>query len=100
METLALNCESYSAVKIRLDAIAICIVAYNHESYISEAIKSVLKQDVSIPFTIFIGEDCSTDNTLKICLDFNDKFPEKIRLISNGENFGLVKNTKMFLSVF
>lgn len=97
MKTLSLNSESYSANNIGMNAIAICIVAYNQESYIGEAIESVLMQDVSIPFTIFIGEDCSTDNTGQICKDFKNKFSERIRLISNDQNLGLVKNTNNIL---
>jgi glycosyltransferase involved in cell wall biosynthesis len=97
METHSLNCESYSVNNIRMNAIAICIVAYNQESYIGEAIESVLMQDVSIPFTVFIGEDCSTDSTLKICLDFKNRFPEKILLLHNKKNIGLVRNTNNVL---
>jgi len=74
-------------------SVAICIITYNQENYIAQAIDSVLLQDVSIPFTIFIGEDCSTDNTHEICMDFKRRFPERIELIRNDKNQGLVKNT-------
>jgi glycosyltransferase involved in cell wall biosynthesis len=73
--------------------IAICIVTYNQENYISQAIESVLMQVVSIPFTIFIGEDCSSDHTREICIDYKNKFPDKIKLMLNETNQGLVKNT-------
>jgi glycosyltransferase involved in cell wall biosynthesis len=73
--------------------IAICIVTYNHEKYIAQAIESVLKQQINVPFVIFIGEDYSSDDTRKICLKFQERYPEKIKLILHNINQGLVKNT-------
>jgi len=79
--------------------IAICLVTYNQEKYIAQAIESVLMQNVSASFSLFIGEDCSTDDTGQICLDFKNKFSEKIELIQNKENKGLVKNTSNILKI-
>lgn len=73
--------------------IGVCIVTYNQEQYIAQAIESVLSQETDFSYKIYIGDDFSTDDTLKICSKFRDKFPDKIHLISNKENLGLVKNT-------
>ena len=46
--------------------LSILCITYNHEKYISKAIKSFLEQETSFDFEIVIGEDCSTDNTLEV----------------------------------
>jgi len=76
-----------------MNSIAVCIVTYNHEKYISQAIESVLVQETDAPFTIFIGEDFSTDKTREICLEYKNKYPEIFELILSETNQGLVKNT-------
>lgn len=76
-----------------MESIAVCIVTYNQEKYIAQAIESALFQKVTIPYTIYIGEDLSSDNTRKICSDYEHKYPGTIKVILNNENQGLVKNT-------
>lgn len=73
--------------------IAICIVCYNQEQYISECIESVLMQKTEFPYKIYIGDDCSTDDTNRICISYKNKYPDKIELIRNEKNLGLVGNT-------
>jgi glycosyltransferase involved in cell wall biosynthesis len=82
-----------------MNSIAICIVTYNHEKYIAQAIESVLEQKCNTKYTIFIGEDCSTDNTREICLEYKNKYPEKIELVLYEQNQGLVKNTLTLLKM-
>ena len=74
------------------NSIAICIVTYNHDKYISQAIESVLVQETDAPFKVFIGEDCSTDKTREICQEYKNRYPEKIELVFSETNQGLVKN--------
>ena len=76
-----------------MNSIAICIATFNHEKYISQAIESVLMQEINAPFTIFIGEDCCTDKTREICLEYKNKYPEIFELVLSETNQGLVKNT-------
>lgn len=76
-----------------MNNIAVCIVTFNHEKYIAQAIESVLIQKVSVPYKIFIGEDCSVDKTREICLFYYEKYPALIELELNKKNQGLVKNT-------
>jgi glycosyltransferase involved in cell wall biosynthesis len=66
--------------------VAVRILTYNHEKYISQAIDSVLAQKTNFPFTIIIGEDCSTDSTAKICQTYSEKYPLLIKLICNPIN--------------
>jgi glycosyltransferase involved in cell wall biosynthesis len=72
--------------------IDIAIVTYNQELFIGTAISSALAQKTTFPFRLVIGEDFSTDNTREICIRFANEHPDKIKLILNDQNLGLVKN--------
>jgi len=48
-------------------------MTYNHEPYITQAIEGILCQKTSFPFELLIGEDCSTDRTREIVMDFQKK---------------------------
>lgn len=72
--------------------VAIWMVTYNHEKFIEQAIESVMSQETNFDFKLFIGEDCSTDNTCKICEKLNQKYPEKIELHLHEKNVGANKN--------
>lgn len=62
------------------------MVTYNQETYISEAIESVLHQETNFRYQLYIGEDCSTDNTRNICMQYKERYPDKINLVLNTEN--------------
>lgn len=79
--------------------IGVCIVTYNQEAYIAQAIESVLEQtDCSEVIRLYIGNDCSTDRTTDICESFSQKYPDTITLINNENNLGLVRNTLNILT--
>ena len=71
--------------------VSICMITYNHELYISEAIEGVMMQRCNFEFELVIGEDFSTDNTLKICKESLKKY-SSIRLISSDANVGMIEN--------
>lgn len=60
--------------------VSVIIVTYNQESTIARAIDSVLSQECNFRFEIILGEDCSTDKTRKICIEYANKFPDIIKL--------------------
>lgn len=68
------------------------IITYNQEEYIEQAIESVLAQRVNFDYEIVIGEDCSTDKTREICLRYQEKYPDMIRVITSDKNLGLLGN--------
>lgn len=77
--------------------VSILITTYNQEKYITQTLKSVLNQKTNFSFEILIGEDCSKDKTRQICEIYAKKYPQKIKLIKNNNNLGLLKN---FLNIF
>jgi len=69
-----------------LPTVAIFMVTYNHEKYISNSIEKIISQETNFKFKLFIGEDCSKDNTKSICLDYAEKYPDKVEVIANEQN--------------
>ena len=82
--------ESPNIVQNPIVSIVIC--TYNQEHYIRQTIDSVLQQECNFPYEIIIGEDCGTDGTRKICEEYQQKYPEKIKLLLFETNGGLVHN--------
>lgn len=77
--------------------VAVYMVTYNHEQYIDQAIESVVLQKTSFPIRLFIGEDCSTDNTRAICQKWKENHPDKITLLESKTNLGINENaTRVF----
>lgn len=75
--------------------VAIYMITYNHERYIGQAIEGVLIQKANFKIKLFIGEDCSTDNTRAICQDYAKKYPDLIELICTKENNIIVNSTNV-----
>lgn len=72
--------------------IAVCITTYNHESFIAQAIESVLIQQCDEPVRVYIGDDASTDGTQTVCKRYATQ-NERIVYIRREQNVGLVNNT-------
>ena len=68
--------------------VAVVMVTYNQEAYIREAIESVMMQQTSFSVKLCIAEDCSGDNTRNICIEYQEKYPDKIKLFLNEKNLG------------
>jgi glycosyltransferase involved in cell wall biosynthesis len=66
--------------------VSICCLAYNQESFISQAIEGFLMQKTDFPIEIIIHDDASTDNTSIIIRSYEEKYPELIKTIFQEEN--------------
>ena len=72
--------------------VSICVTTYNHEKFIQKALDSILCQDVNFNYQIVVADDCSSDKTRAIVTDYQKKFPEKLKVIFNEKNLGVVGN--------
>jgi glycosyltransferase involved in cell wall biosynthesis len=72
--------------------VSVIILTYNQESFVREAIQSVLNQQTSFDFEIIIGDDFSTDSTRKIIDGFKSDFPNLITTYYPPQNTGLLSN--------
>lgn len=73
--------------------VSVQMITYNQEPYIAQAIEGVLMQKTDLPFELIIGEDCSTDHTRTIVLDYQKKYPGLIRVITSDNNVGMMNNS-------
>ena len=71
---------------------SVCMLAYNTSPYIGQAIESALSQKTNFDFEIVISENCSTDDTRDIVLDYRNRYPDKIKVILNPVNIGMPAN--------
>jgi glycosyltransferase involved in cell wall biosynthesis len=75
--------KEYAEVKV-----SVLMITYNQEEYIAQAIDSALKQEVDFNYEIVVGDDCSTDSTRTVLLDYQQKHSEIIRLLLHKQNLG------------
>jgi glycosyltransferase involved in cell wall biosynthesis len=73
--------------------VSVRIITYNHEKYIAQCIEGVLMQRTNFPVEVIIGEDCSTDRTREFILQYQEKYPEKIKAILSPVNLGTGRNS-------
>lgn len=75
--------------KVKISA---CIITYNQQEYIGQCLEGAVNQVLDCNYEIVIGDDCSTDDTFKICQQYAKKYPGKIRLLSREKNLGMARN--------
>lgn len=72
--------------------ISVIIATYNGEKYIEKQLLSIINQSVK-PDEVIIRDDCSKDDTIKICNFIKTKNSDiKIHIIKNKTNLGFSKN--------
>jgi glycosyltransferase involved in cell wall biosynthesis len=91
-----LNAEELQPVKISDEkSIAVITPVYNAEAYIERCIRSVAAQDYT-DYHMYIIDDYSTDNTVKVARETINSLPLSQRwhftLLQNEENLGAVAN--------
>jgi glycosyltransferase involved in cell wall biosynthesis len=73
--------------------VSVALWTYNHEQFIAQAIESVLMQQTDFEYELIIGEDCSTDGTRAIVVEYFRKYPERIRPLLHEHNVGGAANS-------
>jgi glycosyltransferase involved in cell wall biosynthesis len=66
--------------------VSVLAMTYNHANFIAQALESALMQRVNFAYEILISEDCSTDGTREIVVEFQKRHPDKIRLLLSEQN--------------
>lgn len=72
--------------------LSIICATYNHENYIPKALDGILMQKINFSFEILIGEDNSNDNSKKILLEYQKKYPNFFKVYYNSYNKGAFEN--------
>jgi len=68
--------------------LSVCVITYNHAKYVREALDSILSQITTVPFEIVVGDDCSTDGTKEILLQYQLDYPKLFRLLLSKRRLG------------
>jgi glycosyltransferase involved in cell wall biosynthesis len=71
---------------------SVFIFTYNQENLISQTVESILEQETDFSFEIIIAEDCGTDKTKEICIEFQKMYPDRVKVIAMDENVGMMLN--------
>ena len=59
--------------------ISVILTSYNEAEYLSQAINSCLNQDTQERFEIIIGDDGSSDESISIIKEYQEKYPDIIK---------------------
>ena len=65
--------------------VTVCCITYNHEKYIRNCLESLVSQNTDFDYDIIIHDDASTDNTVEIIKEYEEKYPN-IKSIIQTEN--------------
>lgn len=74
--------------------VSVLMIVYNQELYLAEAIEGIATQQCRFPFELIIGDDGSTDGSLRIALDYQSRYPGIIRVLHGGPNMGMNANSR------
>ncbi|WP_111709643.1 glycosyltransferase family 2 protein [Lutibacter citreus] len=66
--------------------VSICCITYNHEKFIKQCLDGFLMQQTNFEFEILIHDDASTDGTVAIISEYENKYPNIIKPIYQKEN--------------
>jgi glycosyltransferase involved in cell wall biosynthesis len=79
--------------------LTVIIITYNHRDFIARAIESVLEQETTYPYQLWITDDCSTDGTLEICNSYAERYSDKVKTFAHDVNTfstpGVVRHTEI-----
>lgn len=72
--------------------VSVVILSYFHESYIAQALDSVLAQETTLKYEILVGDDASQDRTPEIIREYAVRYPDIIFPTLRKENVGANHN--------
>ena len=66
--------------------VSVLVMTYNHERFVAQALDSALMQEVAFDWEILVSEDCSTDRTREIVVEYARRHSDRIRLLLSERN--------------
>ena len=81
--------------------VSVLCATYNQEKYIRQSLDSVLGQKTDFRFEVIVRDDCSSDRTTEIVLEYARKYPDQvIPLILEENHYSHGKNDIAFIRLF
>lgn len=68
--------------------LSVCIITYNHNLFLRQAIDSVIMQEANYSFEIVVADDDSKDGTTNIVLEYQRLYPEILKVLLSKDNLG------------
>lgn len=68
--------------------VSVMVLTYGHEKYIAQCLDSILMQKTQFDFEVIVGEDASPDNTRKILMEYERKYPNRFQMLYHKTNVG------------
>src|SRR4026207_1049489 len=72
--------------------VSVYLITFNQAQFIAKALESVLMQKTVFDYEIVVGDDCSTDGTIEILKSYQQRHPQKLKLVLHNENVGMMRN--------
>ncbi|MGN0240806.1 MAG: glycosyltransferase family 2 protein [Candidatus Weimeria sp.] len=66
--------------------VSVICTAYNQKKYIARCLDGFVMQQADFRYEVLIHDDCSTDGTLEIILDYEKKYPDIFTVVTESEN--------------
>ena len=60
--------------------LSILVTYYNQQQYVSRSLDSIFAQNITEPFEVLVGDDGSQDDTVKIVKEYQERYPDIIKL--------------------
>jgi glycosyltransferase involved in cell wall biosynthesis len=79
-----------------LPKVSICIISYNQETFISDAIESAIDQEYE-NLEIVVADDASQDSTASIITEIASRFPRRVIPVLGRTNLGVTGNSNRAL---
>lgn len=75
--------------------VSVCMITYNHQDYVIEALQGVLQQICDFDIELIVSNDCSTDQTHHVISEFlkdNKAKNIKVNYFNHPKNLGMMSN--------
>lgn len=60
--------------------ISVLVLTYQHAKFIRQCLDGIFAQQTEFDFEVVIGDDGSVDGTTEICREYQQRYPDKVRL--------------------
>lgn len=74
--------------------ISVCIITYNQEKIVGRTLESLISQKDYL-YEICINDDCSSDGTFDVLLEYQRRYPGLVKPFRNEHNLGIFENVEV-----
>lgn len=69
----------------KVDVSVLCL-SYNQERYIARCLDGFVNQQTDFRYEVLVHDDCSTDGTLQVIIDYERRYPNIFTVVTEEEN--------------